>query len=107
MGIFTGTASATTELSLPTTPQIENITIAVAATEQSFVLPSGTKQFWMRTRGNGKLQYSYVATESTTKFITVPAGYTEEIRDVDLSSTTLYFQCNKAGEILELAIWKT
>lgn len=83
-----------------TTATIYNVTIAVAATEQSQALPANCKGFIIKTRGKSKLQIAYAAT-SGSNFITVQPGAT--YKDTNFySSLTLYFQSNKAGDIVEI-----
>lgn len=85
----------------PTTATIYNITITLANTEQSQVLPANTKKFIIKTRGNGKLQLAYNLGDSGTIYLTVPPGSSYE--DINLyTAQTLYFQSPKVGEIVEL-----
>lgn len=105
MAVFTGTANATAELVLPSTPQIENIVIAAIDTEQSFAIPNGTKHFRLRTRGRAVLKYSYTSGESGTKYITIPPLYTEVVDNIDSSGLVIYFQANRIDTV-ELILWR-
>lgn len=88
------------------TPNIQNISIPTANTEQSFSFPSSTKNFEVKLRGSGRLQISYTSGASGTNFITVPIGASYKINDLNLSSNlSIYFQSSKASETLEIEYW--
>jgi len=97
---FRGTAS----LEAPSTPTIYNVTTGLAGVESSQLLNAGTKQISIRVRGNSTLQYAYAATESSTKFFTVPARSTRVVTDINFSGT-LYFQTDKDSQDVEIEIW--
>lgn len=84
-----------------TTPTIYNVSAVTAGTEYSQVLPSNTKSFVLKSRGNAKVQLSYTSGQSGTSFLTIPAGavYTDENF---YTSLTVYFQANKNGETIEI-----
>ena len=88
-----------------TTSDIQNVTIAVANTEQSIVLPANTKRFRVCVRGSAKLQIAYTATESGTNYISVWPGAFYEETGLDIANLTLYVQASASGEIVEVVSW--
>lgn len=88
------------------TPTLSNVSIALAATEQSFSIPSGTKRFSLKIRGNSNLNVSYISGQSGTNFLLVPTG-SEYIEDnlYLASSLSIYFQSDKNTQILEIITW--
>jgi hypothetical protein len=94
------------QLKASSTPTIYNKSVPTANTEVSQALSANTKQFIIRVRGHGStLKLAYVATESGTNYITIPKGCSMEVRNVDLTSTTLYFQCDVASQTVEIQEW--
>jgi len=85
-------------------PNIQNIDIVSANTEQSYTFPNNTKKFAIGARGNSKLQFSYTSMSST--FVTIYPGNNYEESGIVASSITIYFQGNKAGDKLEVLSWK-
>ena len=88
------------------TPVISNISIPLLGTEQSLVIPAGTKRFNLKIRGNAQLNIAYVSGQSGTNYILVPIGseYIEDNLNLT-SSLTLYFQANKNAQVLEVIRW--
>jgi hypothetical protein len=87
------------------TPTIANQITTLANTEYSYTFPANTKRFSLRTRGNAKLQISFVSGQSGTNFLTVFAGTKYEEIGLNAPSITAYFQSNKAGEVVEILSW--
>jgi len=89
-----------------TTPVIQNVTLALANTEYSIVVPTASVSYSIRTRGCSKLQLSFTATQSGTNYITVWPGETyNEEGLTSAASITLYVQSKTAGEVLEVWTW--
>jgi len=88
-----------------TTPLIVNTVATLVNTEYSYAFPSNTKKFRIRARGNAKLQVAFVSGQSGTLFKTVFPGSEYEEIDLKLTGITIYFQSNKAGEIVEIVSW--
>lgn len=88
------------------TPTITNISIPLANTEQSFTFPIGTKRFAVKIRASAKLKIAYISGASGTNYIFIPIGceYTEDNLDLTVG-LPMYFQCESAGEILEIITW--
>ena len=88
-------------------PFIVNLTLGVAGTESSIVLPVNTVRFVIRERRNGKLQFSWTAGQSGTTFFTIPRGnsYSEEGLQL-VAPKTIYLQApNKDNADIELIYW--
>lgn len=89
-----------------TTPLVVNVSILLAATEYSYVLPTDCKQFLIKLRNSGRLQVSYSAGQSGITYLTVPSQCFYAESDLALTApTTIYFQSNLASQIAELQIW--
>ena len=91
--VFTSSAS---------TPTITNLSVPLANTEVSHALTASVKEIYLRVRGIANLQYAFTATESGTKFITVPKGAHHIIEGINITSGTLYVQCDKASQTVEI-----
>jgi len=102
MSNITGTVRAS--LKSATGVTIYNVSAPTAGVEVSQALSANTKKFTLRVRGNSTLQLAFVATESSTTFLTIPArsSYSEDIIDF---SGTIYFQCDKASQTVEIIEW--
>lgn len=88
------------------TPTLTNVSMILANTEYSHVIPITTKKLQFRVRGIGKIQYAFSSGGSGTTYYTLSKGNVGIITDLNLSSTiTLYFRSDTAGEILEILAW--
>tara|TARA_R110000868_G_scaffold172146_5_gene407984 strand:- start:445 stop:771 length:327 start_codon:yes stop_codon:yes gene_type:complete len=98
-----GLSSATS--TFVTTGKVQNVTIALANTEQSHAFPAYTKAIQVKARGNGKILMSFDSGTSGTVYQTIWPGavYTQE--NIGSATTTIYFQSPNAGLILELTSW--
>lgn len=90
-----------------TTPTIANVSILLAATEYSYVLPTGTTQFLIRLRGySSRMQLAYTALGSGTLYVTIDRGAFLAVGDLNLATpVTLYFQADAASQIAEIQSW--
>lgn len=96
-----GSINVNTSGATNTTTTILNVSVPLAGTEVSQLLPANTKGFVLRARGKGKLQIAFASGQSGTTFLTVPPG--ANYKDENFySSQTLYFQSSKAGETVEI-----
>lgn len=86
------------------TPTIYNVSAAVANTEYSQALTSGTKKFIIRVRGDATLKLAFDAGQSGTNYITVRGG-TVYVEDNINFTGTLYFQTTKATQTVEILEW--
>lgn len=79
-------------------PVIYNVTVGLANTEFSQALPGNCKEFFLKARGNAKIQVSYTSGDSGLNFITVPPGAVFNDENFYVSQT-IYFQTNKPDVI--------
>jgi hypothetical protein len=89
-----------------TSPTLQNITMAVAGTEYSVVIPVGAKRFSVYSRQDSVLQATYTSGQSGLNYFTIGYGvwYTEE--NLAGSSLTLYIQSTKNNTVLEVLSWQ-
>lgn len=88
------------------TPAVSNVAMAVAGSEYSFALPTGTKKMTIKSRQKGKLQIAWVAATTGTTFLTVPAGTSYTIDNIDVGAgLILYMQSTKNTDTLEVLYW--
>jgi hypothetical protein len=93
-------------LTAKSTPTILTVPAALANTEYSFVIPSGTKEYRFRNRDNSRIQYSFVSGTTNTVYLTVKPGNIEVEKNLQLSSNlTIYFRTPKSNQNLELLLW--
>lgn len=87
------------------TPSILNVSMPVPGTEYNTVIAAFTKEFSIKSRDGGTIQFAYIAGDSGINYITVPAGSVFTKSNIYSSSgITLYFQCNKITT-LEVMLW--
>jgi hypothetical protein len=87
-------------------PTIYNVSVPLANTEVFQALSDDTKQFTIRCRGNAQIQFSFTATESGTKFITIPPGCNYTSGDLQIVTKSIYLQTSKASQVVEIIEWK-
>lgn len=90
-----------------TAPRITNLVLSVTpGTPASHAFVSNLKQVMVRPRQtNAKLQFAFVTGESGTKFVTIRRGTGWFENQLNLSSTTLFIQSDKASTIVEILEW--
>lgn len=81
---------------------ITNLDILSSGVEYSHSLQANTKKVIIRCRGLANVQLAFIATDSATKYFTIPRGTCFELADVDLTSKTIYVQANIASQVLEI-----
>lgn len=84
---------------------VENVTIALANTEQSHTFPAGTKEFMIQARTSGKIKLSFDPGTSGTAYWTIWYGAFVRQNTIDSATTTIYFQSPTAGLEVELLSW--
>jgi hypothetical protein len=87
------------------TPKIYNLAMAASGTEYYQALSNDTLKVTVKLRELAKLQLAFNAGESSTKFLTIPAGCNYEITDLKTSGCTLYVQSDKSNVTLEIVEW--
>lgn len=100
-----GGANSTTTVVGATNPLVVNVAMPTAATEYSWTVPDGAKQFLIKGRILDEIQFSYMAGQSGTLYITIPRGCHYEESDVSTTSKTLYLQSAQGGQVLEVLVW--
>ena len=100
----TATQNVTATLGGAQNVKITHVSIGTISTEVSHSLQANLKQLRFRHQGSGKLQYAFVATESSTNYFSVHKGCLEHIENISFGSKVLYIQSDKVGtvEIMEL-----
>lgn len=102
-----GGSTSSVTISGASSPAIANVSIPLANTEVSYMLPAETKRFYLSLRDAGAdLKLAYVLGDSGTTYITIHRGnwYSEDL--LSLSGTlTLYFQATAAGQTAEILYW--
>lgn len=91
----------------PVTSQtIGNETVALANTEQSYVFPTNTRRFRLFNRGPAEIKWTFTATESGTKYVTLYPNTHYGWVEIDSSTSyTLYFQSPSLNTIIEIDTW--
>lgn len=86
-------------------PTVVNISMPLAGTEYSYVVPASAKQFLIQTRDGAPLQLSYSVGTSATNYISIPRWCFYCDSDLSAAGVTLYFQSTKASQIAEIVVW--
>lgn len=88
-------------------PTIMLFSAVTANTEYNYPLPVGTKFFRLKTKEGSKLQLGFAALSSGTNYITVFPGHTYEspYGFPLVGALTVYFQCYKANQTVEIESW--
>jgi hypothetical protein len=88
-----------------TTPTIENINITIGDinTEQSYIIPNGTKKILIKHRLNGKIEFSF--TTGLVNYVEVPKGASYTETDLNTQNETIFYRTDKIGTI-EILTWK-
>lgn len=85
-----------------TTATVFNVDCAIAGTEYSQALPSNTKKFSIKARGNSKIDFYYSSGASDT-WTLFPGNSFDDVNFY--SSQTIYFKCSKADEVVEIVAY--
>jgi len=94
---------------ISTRPTSYNITLTVANTEYSQLLPSGTKELRFRCRTLFDVRFAWVTGKvagSADPYLTLPAGSDFFSDRKDISGKTLYLASTTAGVVIELCVWE-
>jgi len=95
-------------MEISTKPIIYNVTLTVADTEYSQLLPSGVKELRFRCRTNYDVRFAWETGKvavPTEPYLTLPAGCDFHSDRKDISGRTLYFASSEAGVVVELSTW--
>jgi hypothetical protein len=90
-----------------TTPTLGVATIAVADTEQSYALPTGTKWFSIINQSVPVLKIAYSVGQSGILWREIPRGCSTVHSALDsTASVTIYFQAATVGGRIEFESWQ-
>lgn len=84
---------------------LANITTVLANTEYSYAFPANTKKLKLKARGTAKLQIAKTTGQTNTNYISVSPGAIFLEENINVPAFTLYFESNKAGEVIEIWSW--
>lgn len=88
-----------------TTPIVTNITVGTPNIQFSHAFNASTKRFMIRSRNNGKINYSYITGTTGSNYITIRPGSVYFEEDITNSGAlTIFFQVNKTG-VVEILEW--
>jgi hypothetical protein len=106
MSSFTPSGSGGIPLSISTDgiSSYSNITVSVplAATEVSIVVPGTAIWISIYNRTDGLTKLAFSVGDSGTNYITIGPGVYQEYRKINGAALTLYVQCPKAAQELEI-----
>lgn len=89
-----------------TTPLIAHVSMPSAATEYSYTLPTGTKQFLLLPLDLTTFQVAFVSGQSATNYIPLGRGVHYGESSLSLSSSkTIYFQSPDAAMTAVILYW--
>jgi len=86
-----------------------NITLTLADTEYSQLIPSGVKELRFRCRTLHDVRYGWesgVVATPTEPYCTLPSGHDYASDKNDLTGKTLYIASSTAGVVVELEVWE-
>lgn len=87
--------------------EIVNFTLDNNNTEQTIVIPDGTKKFTLQSRDRkANLKIAYVQGESNTNFLSLRKGGNLSEDNLSLIGRNLFIQSDKDNTIVEILIWK-
>lgn len=110
MAAFTpssGPGNTTAVINGAANPTVANVDVTNADTEYSYVIPVGTKKFWLRVRNvdglAAWLRVYYVSGD--TVYATVNPGGIYVEQGLTTSALTIYFKCNYPNRVVEIVSW--
>lgn len=89
-------------------PNLYNVTLIVADTEYSQVLPANTKVLSFQCRTSFDLRFAFVTGKvatPTAPYMSLKADGTYFCDTVDLAAGTLYLASSQAGVVVEIEAW--
>lgn len=83
--------------------KITNLSITLANTEFNHTLQNNLKKLEIHDRTNAKVQFCFVASQSSSTYVTINKGCNYSQDGLDLSGKTIYLQADKITvvEIIE------
>lgn len=86
-------------------PVITHLSAPDAGDEVSHVIPDGTRKLFFQVQGTAVAKFTFVATESGTKGITLRKRNAFSDNILNTSSLVLYIQTDKDAQIIEILTW--
>lgn len=88
-------------------PFISNVSLLLANTEYSFIMPAGTRQYLIVARNGSKIQLSYEVGQTALEYVTIRpwVSYQEKLLKGAVART-VYFRSSQPSEILEILYWE-
>lgn len=86
-------------------PIVENVSLPLADTEVTHVLPTGTKRFLIKLRDSATLKLAYAVGTSGTVYQTIPKNVYYSESFIGSGTTTLYIQSPSASQTAEITSW--
>lgn len=104
MGVLNSTVTTGKVLTASKNTKITNLNITSTGSEFNHNLTANTKQLIIKSRVNAVVQLSFTSGQTNTIFYTIPRYNELNLSDLDLTSKTVYVECDKIGvlEIIEL-----
>ena len=103
------TGAATSAKQASTTITEYNITLTLADTEYSQALPANTKKIEFWSRGKYAFRHAFTAgkvASLVSPYLTAFANSNYESPGMaDLTSKTIYFATDTAGDVIEMRVW--
>ena len=89
-------------------PEITTVDMVSKDEVYSFILPVDTKSYTIKPRGNTQFKIAYKDQGiETGDYVTIPSGNAESEDDLyPENAITVYIQCEKDGETLEVKRWR-
>jgi len=91
---------------LASAPTIYNVSMTLADTEYSQVLPNNVRIIDVKLRAlNALLKMAFTVNESGSNYVTIPFGASMHLDMVKLTGKTIYFQSPTANQVCEIVCW--
>lgn len=85
------------------TETVANVELTLADTEYSYTLPANTGSYMVKTKSGHDFKYSPVAGQSGITYLTLPVYEKNGVEPI--TTRIIYFQSNRAGEVMEISSW--
>lgn len=103
MSVFTSFAgSVTANVPEITSYTVANVSVPTSATEVTIVVPDTAIYIWLYNRTEGLTKVAFVSGQSGTNYITAVPGSYLDFHKKNGASMTLYVQCPKASQTIEI-----
>jgi len=95
---------------LTAVPTVTNLTLTIANTEYTHVLPAQCQSVTVRARTPVDLHYAFVIGKvavPTAPYMTLPGGNAYIKERIRLASGTMYLACGVGGTVVEIETWSS